>query len=132
MTSRFENKRAGMRVHSVQHVGNEPLMISVACTKGHPIEPMIRDSRRFAVSLVAADDRLVIRKFSAKHQLQSGEDPFECFPIETLESGVPVLQRSIAVLDCEVHRHLDIETDMEIYLGLVLAGRVYASSEPSV
>jgi flavin reductase (DIM6/NTAB) family NADH-FMN oxidoreductase RutF len=130
MTSRFENKRAGMLVHSVQHVGTEPLMVSIACTKGHPIEPIIRDSRHFAVCRIDPDDRLVLRKFSPKQV--GGEDPFECFPIETLESGAPVLKRSIAVLDCEVHRHLDIEADMEIYLGLVLAGRVYASSEQSL
>lgn len=52
-------------------------------------------------------------------------DPFDAIPVETLVTGCPCIKRSIAVLDCEVVRHLDLEADCELFVGQVLSARVY-------
>ncbi|MDX2147209.1 MAG: flavin reductase family protein [Planctomycetota bacterium] len=131
MTSTFNNKRSGRLVSSVQPVASDPLLICVACTKGHAIEPLIRDSQSFAICLIGASDRLVMRRFAPEFAGYAGEDPFDAFPFETLVTGAPVLTRSIAAIDCRVQRHLDIEADHELYIGHVVAGRVYVSSQES-
>lgn len=128
MTASFEGKRAGVMVRSVQPCAEEPLLICVAARKGHWIEPLIRDSHAFAICRVAPDNRLIQRKFStelADHDEARG-DPFDAFPTETLVTGSPVLLRSIVAFDCEVVRHFDLEADHELFVGQILASRIYA------
>ncbi len=127
MTAAFDGKRAGVMVRSVQPCADEPLLICVAAKKGHWIEPLIRDSHAFAVCMVTADNRLIHRKFStelADHD-ETREDPFDAFPTETLVTGSPVLLRSIVAFDCEVVRHFDLEADHELFVGQILASRMY-------
>lgn len=40
-------------------------------------------------------------------------------------TGSPVLLRSIVAFDCEVVRHFDLEADHELFVGQVLASRMY-------
>jgi len=125
MTSRFESKRAGQFVGSVQPCAEEPMLVCIAARKGHPIEPLIRDSHVFAVCRVDPDDKLLQRKFSCGNMREVG-DPFDSFEIERLLTGAPILKRCPLALDCQVIRHLDVEADHELYIGQVVAGRVYA------
>lgn len=126
MTAAYEDQRHGMRVLSVQQCGIEPRLIAVAARKGHPIEPIVRDSHAFAVCKVHESQKLVLRKFSTDPDPED-TDPFDAFNVETLRTGSPVLARSLAVFDCEVVRHFDLEADHEIFVGLVIAARVSAA-----
>lgn len=129
ISSGFEGKRAGVLALSVSLCANEPLLIAVAMRKGHPIEPLIRDSRALAVCRIAPDDRLTPRVFAQDHAHDA--DPFDALAVETLVTGAPVLSRAAMALDCEVVRHFDMEADCELFIGRVLAGRVYPGNEPS-
>jgi len=122
MSSAFEGKRAGVIVKSVSACADEPLLLAVAAWKGHGIEPIIRDSHHFAVSLIDPDDRLLVRKFSG--HLSENPDQFDTVSTERLISGAPLLTRSRVAFDCEVVRHFDMEADHELYIGLVLGARV--------
>lgn len=123
MTAAHEDQRHGMRVLSVQQCSLEPRLIAVAAMKGHPIEPIIRDSHSFAVCKVDESQKLVLRKFSTEPGPED-EDPFDSFVVEKMRTGSPVLSRCLAILDCEVVRHFDLEADHEIFVGLVVAARV--------
>lgn len=147
MTSRYEDKRSGARVLSVQRCACSPLMIAVALRKGHVVETLIRDSHAFAVCEIAADDRLGLRKFPDRADEADGvvtddensgdredsglADPFDALATKTLKTGAPVLARSPLVLDCEVMRHFDLEADHELYVGLVVDGRVRTPAAPT-
>ncbi len=121
MSSAFEGRRAGVIVKSVSPCANEPLLLAVAAWKGHGIEPIIRDSHHFAVSLIEPEDRLLVRKFSG--HLADNPDQFDTVATERLVSGAPLLARSRLGFDCEVIRHFDMEADHELYIGLVLGAR---------
>ena len=124
MTSRFEQKRAGQFVGSVQPCAEEPMLVCIAARKGHPIEPLIRDSHVFAVCQVDPEDKLLQRKFNGSSR-EAG-DPFDSLEVERLVTGAPILKRSLVALDCQVIRHLDVEADHELYIGQVVGGKVYA------
>lgn len=132
LTSRFEHKRAGQFVEFVQPCSHEPLMICVAARKGHSVEPLIRDSRCFAVCRVDPDDKLLHRKFDSARTPDSAGDPFDSLEVERLATGAPVLRRAMAVLDCEVSLHLDLEADHELYIGVVVGARACAASVSGV
>ena len=132
MTSEFEGERAGVLVRSIQVCSTDPVLLSIVIPRGHAIDPLIRDSHAFAVCLLGEQDRLVSRKFvhdpkpeGATEPDETREDPFDSFRVTTLLTGSPIIDRCAAVLDCEVVRHFDLEADHEIFVGHVLAARVF-------
>ncbi len=122
MTSSYEDERAGILVRSVQPCGSEPPLICVAARTGHRIEPLIRDSRCFAICLLDPNNKLALRKFDPDGG-RDRADPFDAIQIQTLVTGSPVLCASPLVFDCEVVRHYDLESDHELYVGQVVAAR---------
>jgi flavin reductase (DIM6/NTAB) family NADH-FMN oxidoreductase RutF len=124
LSAAFEDARAGVLAHSVQPCSDDPPLVCVAVRTGHPIEPIIRDARTFAVCRVDPEDKLVWRKFGPDAPADAEQSPFDALPLQTLQTGSPVLRRSTLVFDCEVVRHFDLEAEMELYIGLVVACRV--------
>lgn len=126
MTAAYENKRSGQLVESVQHCGDSPLLVCVAARKGHSVEPLIRDSRTFALCRVHPDDRLLLRKFAEDKPPDELGDPFDSIEVERIVTGAPVIRRAVCALDCEVVRHFDLEAEYELYVGQVLGARVFS------
>jgi flavin reductase (DIM6/NTAB) family NADH-FMN oxidoreductase RutF len=121
MTSAWESKRGGVFVTSAQPCGYEPPLLCVACMKGHPLDPIIRDSQVFAVCRVGSGERLLARKFAFDGDGRG--DPFDSLELERLVTGAPVLRRARAAVDCQVVRHLDLEGDHQLYIGEAVAIR---------
>lgn len=127
MTACYDGQRSGMLVGSVQCCSTEPLLLCVAARKGHKIDPLIRDSRNFALGVVPEGDKLVMRRFSSADAAPSefgpeGEDdPFDALPTRTLVTGAPVLPRCPTWFDCEVIRRVDLEAETELFVGMVVA-----------
>ena len=117
ITTAYGEVRDGRLVERVQQCGTSPPMLLVAMEKGHPLSPLIRDSRTFAVSLLDSNERLVQRVFGPDRRI--GEDPFLTYPPKVGLLGAPIVTRAVAWFDCEVVRHLDMETNFELYVGLV-------------
>jgi len=123
MTSAYDGERSAVLVSWVLQCGYEPPMLAVASPKGRSIAPLIRDSRTFALCVIRPDDCFLMRTLGRDDQ-----DPYEVLdPVrcETLTTGSPCITRAIAALECEVVRHIDLEGDHEMYVGLIVGGRVY-------
>lgn len=130
MTASYDGKSAGVLASWVQRCSSEPPLVSVALFKGHPIEPLIRDSRSFALCQLAETDRLLARRFA-----RDAVDPsaFDTLEVETLATGAPCLKRAVAAIDLEVHRHVDLDADHELFIGLVRDARVFnAGAAPAL
>jgi flavin reductase (DIM6/NTAB) family NADH-FMN oxidoreductase RutF len=121
LTSACDSKRGGVFVTSAQPCGHEPPLVCVACLKGHPLDPIIRDGQCFAVCRVDPADKLVARKFAFDGDGRG--DPFDSLELERLITGAPVIRRARAAVDCRVIRHLDLEGDHQLYIGQALAVR---------
>lgn len=121
MTSRHEDKRAGVIVHAVLPCATEPTLICVSARKGHWIAPLIRDSRVFAICQLGPNGQLARKRFAQDLTEDEQGDPFEGVPVRKLATGAPVLEKCVRALDCEVVRHFDLEADHELYIGQVLA-----------
>ena len=122
LSASHEGRRAGVLVRWVQLCAGEPPLLSVALKRGHWIDPLIRDARHFAVTRTVPGDRLIHKKFG---EAKRDGDPFDCLPIEFLRSGAPVIKRGISAMDCEVVRHLELDADCSLYIGRVIATRLY-------
>ena len=121
MTSACDSKRGGVFVTSAQACGHEPPLICVACMKGHPLDPIIRDSNSFAVCRVSPAEKLLARKFAFEGDGRG--DPFDSLEVERLVTGCPILRRAKGAVDCQVVRHLDLDGDHQLYIGHAVAVR---------
>jgi flavin reductase (DIM6/NTAB) family NADH-FMN oxidoreductase RutF len=117
LTTAHGEIRDGRIVDRVQQCGTVPPTLLVAMEKGHPLSPMIRDSRTFALSLLDANERLIQRVFGPDRRI--GDDPFLTYPYQCGIMGAPIVTRATAWFDCEVVRHLDVESNFELYVGVV-------------
>jgi len=129
LTAAYKDTRMGVLVDWVQRCGTDPPMVVAAVATGLPVIPLIRDSHCFALCQVRADDRLLERKFASP---QENDDPFDTLATTCAPSGAPVLQRALSYLDCEVVRHIDLETDFGLYVGRVRDGRVLNGGAPLI
>jgi flavin reductase (DIM6/NTAB) family NADH-FMN oxidoreductase RutF len=122
MTSHFEERMRGVMVSWVQQAGFKPPMVMIALSKGRPIVPLIHDSHGFALCQIAPDDKLLMRRFGSGKD--AGDNPFEAIDIMKSVSGSPIIKRSLAYLDCELVRHIDVDGDHDIYVGIVRDGNL--------
>jgi len=122
LTAAHDGLRSGVLTKWVQPCSIVPRQVMVAIAKGLPVEPLIRDSRCFALCQISAGDRLLHRRFLDPPD--RGEDPFVTLPTHCAPSGLPIIDRALAYLDCEVVRHVDLDTDHRLYVGQVHHGAV--------
>ncbi len=120
MTAQFEDRMRGVMVSFVQQVSFDPPMVMVCLGKGRPIIPLIHDSHAFAICQIARSDKLTLKRFA--RGTDAGDSPFQA--IETMRgaTGSPIITRSLAYLDCELVRHIDIDGDHDMYIGQVRQG----------
>ncbi|MEQ9096765.1 MAG: flavin reductase family protein [Phycisphaerales bacterium] len=124
LSARHDSDRAGVLALGVHLCATEPMLICVPVRRGHRIEPLIRDSRAFAVCSVSPSDRAMRRRFERFPSAEEYHDPFDAVAVLTLESGAPILESSVLAFDCEVVRHVDMDADHELYIGRVIAARL--------
>lgn len=130
MTAGFEDRAAGLIARWVQRCSIDPPMLMIAIRKGEPIEPLIRDSRGFALCQISDDDRFLLRKFAPSADRQ--EDPFVCLTTTIGSSGAPIIERAMSYLDCELVRNVELDTDHRIYVGQIRGGGVLNESSPAI
>lgn len=123
MTASHGGERTAVLVSWVQQCGFDPPIVAVASPKGRSLAPLIRDSRSFSVCQFRRDDTFLLRTLT-----RVDIDPYEVLdsiPCETMETGSPCIMRGVAALDCEMIHHIDLDGDHELYIGLVVGGKVY-------
>ncbi|MCH2154273.1 MAG: flavin reductase family protein [Phycisphaerales bacterium] len=122
MTAAEGEVRCGFITQWVQQCGHVPFQVSVAIPRGTAIEPVLRDSRSFALCALHPDDRVIQRRFKDAPDRQ--EDPYVGLQCFTDATGSPIVRRGRFYLDCELVGQLAMESDCRIYIGQVLAGRM--------
>jgi len=130
LTAAYDGARSAVLVKWVQQCAKTPPLIMAAVSTGLAVVPLIRDSHGFALCQLSEEDRFLARKFECAPE--HGDDPFDALPTWTAPSGAPIVRRALAWLDCEVIRHIDLESDHGLYVGLVRAGGILNDGRPAV
>lgn len=131
LTASNGDERGGYPVRWVTQAARTPVCIAAAIEKGHPTVPIVRDSRAFGICMLRPDDTRTFRRFelAAETGREPGNgslgDPFDTLAIETAITGSPLLRASALAFDCELCSHVDFDADHELYVGRIVAARVY-------
>jgi flavin reductase (DIM6/NTAB) family NADH-FMN oxidoreductase RutF len=115
-------RRLGMLASWVQQAAFDPPAVSLAVGKDRPISDVIKRTRRLALSVLGDGDKDLMRHFARPRELT--EDAFE--GVDTLDapSGLPLVAKALAWLDCELLDALDFAADHELLVARVSAGEL--------
>ena len=130
MTSHHEERNRGVMVSRVQLLSSDPPMVMIALPKGRPIVPLLHDSHAFALCQVSDSDKLTQKIF--RNGIDAGENPFEALETKRGVTGSPIITRALAYMDCEMIRHIDVDGDHDIYVGLVREAQVNNDADDQV
>lgn len=130
ITSTHEGHTRGVLVGWVQQVSFEPAMVMVSLLKGREIVPLIHGSHAFALSQLTVEDRLSRKIFS--YEGITDEDAMQGLSYLYKETGSPIIAKSHCYMDCELVRHVDIDGDHDLYVGLIRKADVLREAEVAI
>jgi flavin reductase (DIM6/NTAB) family NADH-FMN oxidoreductase RutF len=130
LTAAHDQSRGAVLVNWVQPCSFTPPMVVIAMPLGRAVEPLILDSKHFALCQVAAGDRFLQRIL--RNDVVPGEDPLVSILTTKSPCGAPIVERAISYLECELVRHMDIEGDCSLFVGRIHGGRILNAEEPAV
>ncbi|MFN2614972.1 MAG: flavin reductase family protein [Actinomycetota bacterium] len=110
-----EGHPAGMTATAFTAVSLKPPMVLVCVDANARTRRAIEGHTAFAVNVLAADQEAVARQFASKIH-----DKFSGIPWRHGTTGVPVIDDSLARLECRVHQAVEAGTHV-VYIGEVLA-----------
>lgn len=104
----------GMTANAVCSVSLEPLLLLVCFDRSARTLPIVRETRRFGVNVLSADQRGLATLFASK----AAEDEKFAGVAHRLHDGVPVLEGTLAWVGCDLTELVDAG-DHVIALGAV-------------
>jgi flavin reductase (DIM6/NTAB) family NADH-FMN oxidoreductase RutF len=119
----------GITVSSFTSLSLEPPLVLVCIASSNRMPAMVRESQRFAVSLLSADQGEASAAFA-----RSGREPTPAFigvPEDRTASGLPIVRDAIAHLECDLHGELAIG-DHTIIVGRVTGAVTQPDKAPLV
>lgn len=119
VTTRADEEVHAKTVSSFCTLSLDPLLVSVAVTRHSPLVAAVRGSGRFAVSLLAAHQANVARRFAAPGAGRA-LGGFTAVPMLVQVTGAPVLEGALGWFDCRLHGVLP-GGDHAILVGRVAA-----------
>ena len=108
----------GMTATSFAAVSLTPPLVLVSLEKGSRTRELVLDVRVFGVNVLAEGQEQVARGFS-----KAGHKPFETTGHRPGHTGVPLIEGSLACLECKVHSTSDAG-DHDIVVGEVLSSAI--------
>jgi len=117
VTSRAGDELHGMTVSAFSSVSADPPLVLVCANRTSKTHGVIRNGGIFAVNILAADQQDLSARF-ASSKLEGSR--FEGVAYRIGESGAPILEGTVATLECRIKSSHD-EGSHTVYIGEVLA-----------
>lgn len=109
-----------MTASLVVQVATEPKLVAVAVDVTSHTHELIAAGTCFALSIMARDDRGVVRRFAKPAITSRDAREIAGHPVEVPSTGAPIMARALAWLDCALRsRHL--LGSHELFIGEVVA-----------
>jgi flavin reductase (DIM6/NTAB) family NADH-FMN oxidoreductase RutF len=119
----------GFTANAVASVSLDPLLFLVCVDKKANAHGELRKAKHFGVSLLAADQMDASNTFAKTGLPEEGS--LRGVPYHVGASGVPLLDGSLATLECEVSEFME-GGDHTIVIGRVVHGSMHTDAPPLV
>jgi flavin reductase (DIM6/NTAB) family NADH-FMN oxidoreductase RutF len=115
----------GATTNALTSLSLDPLLVLVALDHGSNTLEAVRNSGRFCINVLAADQEELARRFATK---ASGEEKLAGVPHQLVD-GVPVLAGAVAWVACALDHELE-GGDHTILLGRPIEARLEEDAQP--
>lgn len=129
--SRAGDERNLMTMNWALQVSFDPKLVAVGVEKTAVSHRLVSAGGVFALSILAREDKAVVRKFVKPAQWDAGERTLNGFPVREEVTGAPVLADAVAWLDCRVHDHVDAGGHT-LFVGEVVGAGFYRDEDTPV
>ena len=92
-----EGRPYGLTANAVTSLSLDPPLLIICIDKKAETHPHFFDSRCFVVNILAEDQEALSTRFA-----KSGGDKFGSLPFSTNQDGVPVLEGTLAHIECRI------------------------------
>lgn len=117
-TMSHEGHPVGMTANSFTSVSLVPPLVSLNVDHGAAMHGHVSRATRFALNILESRQEAVSRRFAEEHP-----DRFDGVGYRVSDLGLPLLEGTLAVLECERHDSFEAG-DHTIVVGRVLGGQV--------
>jgi flavin reductase (DIM6/NTAB) family NADH-FMN oxidoreductase RutF len=118
----------GLTVNAFLSVALQPPTILISLTHDADSTPVIDQSGRFAVNLLAADQRSLSERFA---RTDPPAEKFRGLEVRTGEAGLPLLADTLGALEARVIQRIDV-ADHRLFVGEVTAIHAGREAPPLV
>jgi flavin reductase (DIM6/NTAB) family NADH-FMN oxidoreductase RutF len=122
VTTAAGNELFGMTVSSFSSLSLTPPLILICIDKTVPSHDVIKDAGRFVVNILEERQEHLSRRFAT-----TGADKFKGVAWHSGKLGLPVLDNTLAAIECSLHDALD-GGDHSIFVGEVVNAEVREGS----
>ena len=119
-----DGKLAGLTANAVASVSLDPPMVLVCVDKQSDSYPSFAASRAFVINILSKRQETLSRRFA-----KSGGDKFTGIGYHIGVTGAPILDDTIAFIECEVRYDFDAG-DHSIYVGEATGIAVSSEEDP--
>jgi flavin reductase (DIM6/NTAB) family NADH-FMN oxidoreductase RutF len=123
-------RRNGMTANWVTQLGFDPKLVGVGVEHGAVTHELIEAGGVFSVGMIDVEDRAIVRKFTKPVDVDLGARTLNGFPYVERVTGAPILEQSVAYLDCEVREKLDAGSHTFFVGEVAEAGFLKAEDTP--
>jgi len=116
VTTLLDGKPKGFTANAFSSVSVDPPMVLICVNRQARSHPIIAAAGRFCVNVLALEQADLARRFATK----GAHDPFSDIAYHIENSGSPVIDGSLAYLDCNLAEEHSVGTHT-IFIGEVVA-----------
>ena len=117
--SRAGERRNGMTLNWATQVSFDPKLVAVSVEHEAFTHELISGGGVFSLNVVAQEDRAIVRKFTKPVDVDLVAHTLNGFPFHDGMTGAPILDQSVAYLDCEVRQTVDVGSHT-LFLGEIV------------
>lgn len=128
LTAAHAGQTHAMLASWVQQAAFDPPAVSVAMAQDRPIYPLIRESGRFALSILGEHDAPLMKRYA--RGIEPGQDAFEGVNTVKSPAGIPCIADALGWLDCRVMSVCAFGGDHDLILGEVTAAELLKEGLP--
>jgi flavin reductase (DIM6/NTAB) family NADH-FMN oxidoreductase RutF len=107
-----------MTANAFSSVSMDPPLVLFCADVDTNCHELVPDAGHYAVNVLAEDQEWVSNRFAGEHH--DMEDPFHDVATSVAETGAPIIEDSLAYIDCHLHESHEAG-DHTIYVGEVEA-----------
>jgi flavin reductase (DIM6/NTAB) family NADH-FMN oxidoreductase RutF len=115
VTTVFDGVPKGFTANAFSSVSAQPPMVLICVNRQARSHPLISRAGHFCINLLRLDQQPIAERFASHEPV----NPFESIPYTTATTGSPVLENTLAYLDCALAEEHTAGTHT-VFIGTVL------------